>query len=221
MATEKRVRGAYIPRHDIAFNWSKALNFIPAKAEMIVYDADTTTYSGETELINGVKYPYISSDKIRFKFGDGVHNVNALPFATTENSGSSEEGSTSDTVNSVTVDNQDIVDATSSRTTIVHLNPDVSNFTVALPDAGTLKLKIIGASRTDANIEASVASLSSVTSVVGTNTVHNTNGFTTASLLDSTSLLKIASEGTSFICDIDIAISDNTAYVNAVSTVTL
>ena len=63
MATQqKKVSSRIIPKHDIESNWNKATNFIPLKGEIIVYDADEN-YS----------YP-------RIKHGDGVTNVNELPF---------------------------------------------------------------------------------------------------------------------------------------------
>lgn len=45
-------------KHDTADNWAKAVNFIPQKGEMIIYD--------------DMDPP--------FKIGDGIHNVNELPF---------------------------------------------------------------------------------------------------------------------------------------------
>lgn len=53
-----------VQKHDTATNWSKATNFIPKQGEVIVYDVDSD-YSYE-----------------RLKIGDGVKNVNALPFVT-------------------------------------------------------------------------------------------------------------------------------------------
>ena len=47
-----------ILKHDTAENWAKAVNFIPQKGEMILYD--------------DMDPP--------FKIGDGIHNVNDLPF---------------------------------------------------------------------------------------------------------------------------------------------
>ena len=45
-------------KHDTAANWAKAKNFIPQKGEVIIYeDMDPS-----------------------FKVGDGIHNVNDLPF---------------------------------------------------------------------------------------------------------------------------------------------
>lgn len=81
----KQIKGVIIPRHDIAKNWAKAVNFIPKDSELIVYKSDEDTYD-TTVTINGTTYPVQSSDKIRFKFGDGVSNVNALPFVETGSS---------------------------------------------------------------------------------------------------------------------------------------
>lgn len=55
--------GRIILKHDIQANWDKAINFIPFKGEIIVYDIDEN-YNYE-----------------RMKIGDGVTNVNELPFA--------------------------------------------------------------------------------------------------------------------------------------------
>ena len=49
-------------KHDVELNWNKATNFIPKQGEIIVYDIDSN-HSYE-----------------RIKIGDGVTNVNNLPF---------------------------------------------------------------------------------------------------------------------------------------------
>ena len=59
---EKNIKSRIVHKHDTAENWAKATGFIPRQAEVIVYDKDST-YSYE-----------------RFKIGDGVTNVNSLPF---------------------------------------------------------------------------------------------------------------------------------------------
>ena len=51
-----------IHKHDTEENWIKAVNFIPKQGEIIVYDID-----------NNYNYE-------RLKVGDGVTNVNTLPF---------------------------------------------------------------------------------------------------------------------------------------------
>lgn len=62
MAEKKINNIRVINKHDIEANWIKATGFIPKQGELIVYDIDDN-YSYE-----------------RIKIGDGVHNVNDLPF---------------------------------------------------------------------------------------------------------------------------------------------
>ena len=66
MATEKTLKTRVVLKHDTEANWETAGNatnpFIPQKGEVIIYDPDGThTYS-------------------RQKVGDGIRNVNELPF---------------------------------------------------------------------------------------------------------------------------------------------
>lgn len=61
---EKKFNARIVHKHDTEENWNKATNFIPKQSELIVYDKDST-------------YSYA-----RFKIGDGVTNVNNLPFTT-------------------------------------------------------------------------------------------------------------------------------------------
>lgn len=61
MAT-KTLNGRVISKHDIEENWWLAENFTPQMGEIIVYDPDEN-------------YNYS-----RIKIGDGVQNVNDLPF---------------------------------------------------------------------------------------------------------------------------------------------
>ena len=60
---EKTIKTRIIHKHDTEENWNKAINFIPKQGEIIVYDVDAT-------------HAYE-----RFKIGDGVTNVNSLPFS--------------------------------------------------------------------------------------------------------------------------------------------
>ena len=59
---EKNIKTRIIHKHDIETNWLLATNFTPKQGEIIVYDIDEN-HSYE-----------------RIKIGDGVQNVNALPF---------------------------------------------------------------------------------------------------------------------------------------------
>lgn len=60
--SEKKLNARVILKHETEANWKLAVNFIPKKGEAIVYDIDDT-YNYE-----------------RLKIGDGVTNVNSLPF---------------------------------------------------------------------------------------------------------------------------------------------
>lgn len=69
MSIEKNINSRVIHKHDIEANWLKAIDFIPKQAEIIIYDIDSN-YSYE-----------------RFKIGDGITTVNALPFVMSTTSG--------------------------------------------------------------------------------------------------------------------------------------
>jgi hypothetical protein len=59
---EKFLKSRIVHKHDVEANWKLAAGFTPLAGEIIVYDVDEN-YSYE-----------------RFKIGDGVTNVNNLPF---------------------------------------------------------------------------------------------------------------------------------------------
>ena len=59
---EKEFNTRIVHKHDIQANWEKAVGFIPKQGELIVYDVDE------------------NYDYQRIKIGDGVKNVNVLPF---------------------------------------------------------------------------------------------------------------------------------------------
>ena len=63
MADEKIFQSRIQLKHDIEENWLKATNFIPKNGEIIIYDIDE------------------NNSIARFKIGDGITNVNSLPFA--------------------------------------------------------------------------------------------------------------------------------------------
>lgn len=67
-----------IHKHDAEENWIKAVNFIPKQGEIIIYDVDNN-------------YGYE-----RLKVGDGVTNVNVLPFINDNKSVDSELSETSE-----------------------------------------------------------------------------------------------------------------------------
>lgn len=59
---DKVFNGRIIHKNDIEENWEKAINFIPKKSELIIYNPDNT------------------HAQARVKVGDGVTKVNDLPF---------------------------------------------------------------------------------------------------------------------------------------------
>ena len=67
MSETKNMVGRITHKHDIAANWALATGFIPKVAELIVYDM----YDKDGNQV---------ADNVRFKIGDGINNVNALPF---------------------------------------------------------------------------------------------------------------------------------------------
>lgn len=60
--SEKRIKTRIVQKHATETDWEKAVNFVPLQGEVIIYDIDDN-YSCE-----------------RIKIGDGIQNVNALPF---------------------------------------------------------------------------------------------------------------------------------------------
>lgn len=76
--SNKTVFGSIAHRNDIAENWGKAINFIPKKGEIIIYNAE-----GDTPT--------------KFKVGDGVRSVVDLPFVSTNENGIVVDDALSDT----------------------------------------------------------------------------------------------------------------------------
>ena len=62
MAT-KTIKTRIVNKHATESDWKKAINFVPLLGEFIIYDPDDTYFGA------------------RFKIGDGITNVNDLPFA--------------------------------------------------------------------------------------------------------------------------------------------
>lgn len=59
---QKTLKTRIIHTHDTEQNWLKTKNFVPMSGELIIYDPDEIYFYS------------------RFKIGDGVSNVNDLPF---------------------------------------------------------------------------------------------------------------------------------------------
>lgn len=64
MANEKNFNTRIVLKHDTEENWLKATGFTPKAGELVIYDIDALHYYQ------------------RIKVGDGVNNVNDLPFIT-------------------------------------------------------------------------------------------------------------------------------------------
>ena len=62
---DKTLKSRIVHKHDSEENWSKASGFSPMLGEVIVYDPDE------------------NYDYSRIKVGDGMTNVNLLPFVST------------------------------------------------------------------------------------------------------------------------------------------
>ena len=58
---EKRLNSRIIHKHDIETDWLKS-SFVPLQGEAVIFDVDD------------------NYDYERIKIGDGIHNVNDLPF---------------------------------------------------------------------------------------------------------------------------------------------
>lgn len=61
-------------KHDLEVNWQKAINFKPLAGELIVYDAE----KDDDPIPEGREYRIA---RPRFKIGDGINNINTLPFS--------------------------------------------------------------------------------------------------------------------------------------------
>jgi hypothetical protein len=69
---EKNIKSSFVNKHDIEANWKKATRFVPKQGELIIYDDRYTKSNGEIVIV---------ASRVRYKIGDGVTNVNDLPFA--------------------------------------------------------------------------------------------------------------------------------------------
>lgn len=103
--TEKNIKSRITHKHDTEANWQLAVNFIPKQGEIIVYDEDEN-------------YSYS-----RFKIGNGVSNVNDLPFS----GGNSVEVDTSLTQEGMAADSKAVGDAIKSLSTVVAVDDGEGN----------------------------------------------------------------------------------------------
>ena len=79
---EKIVNSRFQQKIDIEANWMKATNFIPKDGEIIFYAAEQT--GQEPKEKDGVTSTRAPINYLRWKVGNGIDNVNDLPFASKE-----------------------------------------------------------------------------------------------------------------------------------------
>ena len=108
MANQKNINSRIIHKHDIEANWQLAVNFIPKQGEIIVYDVDEN-------------YSYS-----RFKIGDGILNVNDLPFSG-DVGGGSVEVDTSLTQEGMAADAKAVGDMINSLSKIIAVDDGEGN----------------------------------------------------------------------------------------------
>lgn len=77
----KLIKSRQIQKHDIEANWLKTVDFIPANGELIIYNAEIDDLGNILELPAGRTEPY---EYCRLKIGDGISNVNDLPFSSSQ-----------------------------------------------------------------------------------------------------------------------------------------
>ena len=75
---QKNIKSRIVNKHAIESDWLKATNFVPLQGELIIYDIEIDADGNTLVLPEGRTTPYTYE---RFKIGDGITNVNELPFA--------------------------------------------------------------------------------------------------------------------------------------------
>ena len=103
---EKNIKSRIIHKHDVEANWLLAVNFTPKQGEIIIYDIDDN-------------YTYE-----RFKIGDGISNVNDLPFAGENNSITLD---TTLTQEGMAADAKAVGDALNSMSTVIAVDDGEGN----------------------------------------------------------------------------------------------
>lgn len=74
---QKTVKTRIQQKRELEVDWLKATSFVPLAGEIIVYEAEVDADGSHRELPSGRTTPYTYA---RFKIGDGIQNVNDLPF---------------------------------------------------------------------------------------------------------------------------------------------
>ena len=74
----KKLSTRIIQKHDLEVNWMKAVNFVPLHGEIIIYDIEVDADGNTLAMPSGRTKPYTFE---RLKIGDGITDINNLPFA--------------------------------------------------------------------------------------------------------------------------------------------
>lgn len=77
MPDTKVINARVISRHDLEANWLKALDFVPLRGELLIYDAEVAADGTIFELPSGRSTPFTYG---RLKIGDGCTLASNLPF---------------------------------------------------------------------------------------------------------------------------------------------
>jgi hypothetical protein len=86
----KKVQTRIQNKHDLEINWNKA-SFIPLAGELIIYEKEVDRQGNTlTMLVDGLVVPALPEGRStpytyeRFKVGDGIKQINDLPFVVEE-----------------------------------------------------------------------------------------------------------------------------------------
>lgn len=120
MSEKNTLRTRLVNKHDIEANWLKAINFTPLQGELIVYDADEN-YNYE-----------------RIKMGDGVTNVNELPFISSQADWNQNDPSAPDYVKNRTHWEEDVVILPETEITLSSDGAPITTAPNAMPEVGSV-----------------------------------------------------------------------------------
>ena len=73
---QKKLKSKVVHKHELEADWLKS-TYLPEQGEWVVYDVEVDANGAVLELPEGRTAPYTYQ---RMKMGDGIHNVNELPF---------------------------------------------------------------------------------------------------------------------------------------------
>ena len=133
MANEKVFQSRIQLKHDIEENWLKAINFVPKKGEIIIYDSDS------------------NNPTPRFKIGDGVAVIGSLPFVAAQADWNITDESDSGYIKNKPNYDKIVTDLEELSTNVAYINKE-NNENIENPDIAASSVIIDSAlSRTSAN----------------------------------------------------------------------